>query len=174
MNIEDILESIPSNKVKARREEIQDAIRANISPVQVDLIGRLLDSVDFLNREISSIDEQIQALISNRHEDLKIAMSIPGMGFTSASTILAEIGNFKDFKTGEQLAAYCGLVPSVYQSAGKLITGHITKHGSPHVRRMLIEVAHALSRTKADSKRLRAMFSVKFQAPFPDSFTPNP
>jgi len=163
LSIGDILESIPSKKVKARREEIQDAIRANISPVQVDLIGRLLDSVDFLNREISSIDEQIQALISKRHEDLKIAMSIPGMGFTSASTILAEIGNFKDFKTGAQLAAYCGLVPSVYQSAGKLITGHITKHGSPHVRRMLIEVAHALSRTKADSKLKRFYFRIKMR-----------
>ena len=161
LSIEDILESIPSKKVKARREEILDAIRAKISPVQVDLIGRLLDSVDFLDKEISSIDKQIQALISKRHEDLKIALSIPGMGVTSASTILAEIGNFNDFKTGEQLAAYCGLVPSVYQSAGKLITGHITKHGSPHVRRMLIEVAHAISRTKADSKLKRFYFRIK-------------
>ena len=78
-------------------------------------------------------------------------MSIPGMGLVSASTILAEIGDFNDFRTGDQLASYCGLVPSVYQSAGKLITGHITKRGSPHVRRMLIEVAHAVSRTRGDS-----------------------
>ena len=88
-------------------------------------------------------------------------MSIPGMGFISASTILAEIGNFEDFETGDKLAAYCGLVPSVYQSAGKLITGHITKRGSPHVRRMLIEVAHAISRTKADSKLKRFYFRIK-------------
>ena len=161
LSIEDILDSIPSKKLKAKKEEIQDAIRTNISPVQVDLIGRLLDSVDYLGKEIESIDKQIQALISKRKEDLRIAMSIPGMGFTSASTILAEIGNFKDFKNGEKLAAYCGLVPSVYQSAGKLITGHITKHGSPHVRRMLIEVAHAISRTKADSKLKRFYFRIK-------------
>jgi len=161
LSIEDILDSIPSKKLKAKREEIQDAIRANISPVQVDLISLLLDSVDFLTREIASIDKQIQTLISKSQGDLKIAMSIPGMGFTSASTILAEIGCFRDFKTGEKLAAYCGLVPSVYQSAGKLITGHITKHGSPHVRRMLVEVAHAISRTKADSKLKRFYFRIK-------------
>jgi transposase len=88
-------------------------------------------------------------------------MPIPGMGIISASTILAEIGNFGGFKTGEQLAAYCGLVPSVYQSAGKPITGNITKHGSPHVRRMLIEVAHAISRTKADSRLKRFYFRIK-------------
>jgi len=127
----------------------------------VNLIGRLLDSIDFLSKEIASIDKQIQALIAGKQEDLKIAMSIPGMGIISATTILAEIGNFSDFKTGEQLAAYCGLVPSVYQSAGKLITGHITKRGSPHVRRMLIEVAHAISRTKADSKLKQFYFRIK-------------
>ena len=145
----------------AKRKEIQDAIRMNMSPAQVDLISLLLDSVDILNREIESIDKQIQDLISKRQDDLKIAMSIPGMGFTNASAILAEIGDFKDFRTGDKLAAYCGLVPSVYQSAGKLITGHITKHGSPHVRRMLIKVAHAISRTKADSKLKRFYFRIK-------------
>ena len=160
-SIEDILDGIPSKKIKAKREKILGAIQANISPVQVDLIGRLLDSIDFLSMEIASIDQQIQTLFARRQEDLKIAISIPGMGVTSATTILAEIGNFADFKTGEQLAAYCGLVPSVYQSAGKLITGHITKRGSPHVRRMLIEVAHAISRTKADSKLKRFYFRIK-------------
>lgn len=161
LSVEDILYSIPSKNLKAKREEIRDAIQTNISPVQVNLIGQLLDSVNFFSREIALIDSQIQVLIAKRQEDLKIAMSIPGMGMTSASTILAEIGNFEDFKTGDKLAAYCGLVPSVYQSAGKLITGHITKHGSPHVRRMLIEVAHAISRTKADSKLKRFYFRIK-------------
>jgi transposase len=74
------------------------------------------------------------------------------MGFVSASTILAEIGDFRDFSSPDKLAAYCGLVPSVYQSAGKLINGHITKHGSPHIRSMIIDVAHAIIRTKRDSK----------------------
>lgn len=69
---------------------------------------------------------------------------MPGMGFISASTILAEIGDFRDFSSANKLAAYCGLVPSVYQSAGKLINGHITKHGSPHIRRIIVEVAHAI------------------------------
>ena len=40
------------------------------------------------------------------------------------------------FKAGEKLAAYCGSAPSVYQSAGKLIAGHIIEHGSTYARRM--------------------------------------
>lgn len=81
-------------------------------------------------------------------EDLEIAMSIPGVGFISASSIIAEIGNYRDFANGNKLAAWCGLVPSIYESAEKRIIGSITKHGSKHVRRMLVQVAHAISRTK--------------------------
>jgi len=71
----------------------------------------------------------------------------PGIGFISASTILAEVGDFNDFDKAEQLAAWAGLVPTVYQSADKLITGSITKHGSRHIRRILVEVAQAISRS---------------------------
>ena len=74
---------------------------------------------------------------------------------------MAEIGDFRDFGSPNKLAAYCGLVPSVYQSGGKLINGHITKHGSPHIRAMIIEVAHAIIRTKRDSKLKKFFLRIK-------------
>ena len=52
-------------------------------------------------------------------------------------------------------------MPSVYQSAGKLINGHITKHGSPHIRGMIIEVAHAIIRTKRNSKIKKFFLRIK-------------
>jgi len=87
-------------------------------------------------------------------------MSIPGVGFTSASTLLAEIGDITDFKKPEQLAAWAGLVPSVYQSAGKLITGSITKHGSRHIRWILVQVARVIARGR-NSKLKRFFLRVK-------------
>ena len=88
-------------------------------------------------------------------------MSIPGIGFTAAAIILSEIGDFKDFEEPEQLAAWTGLTPSVYQSADKLVTGSITKHGSRHIRRILIEVAKVIARTnKSKLKR----FFLRIQA----------
>jgi transposase len=89
-------------------------------------------------------------------EDLEIAMSMTGMGFTSSSTILAEIGNYKDFVTAEQLASWCGLTPKVSQSADKLVTGSITKQGSKHVRRILVQVAHAIAKSK--NSKLKRFF----------------
>lgn len=53
------------------------------------------------------------------------------------------------------------LVPSVYQSTGKLISGHITKHGSPNIRGMIIEVAHAIIQTKKPLKLKKFSLMVK-------------
>ena len=84
---------------------------------------------------------------------MKIAMSVPGIGFTAATTILAEIGNFKDFSTPERLSAWCGLVPSVYQSADKLLTGSITKQGSKHIRWIMVQVAQAAAKKRGSKLR---------------------
>jgi transposase len=161
LNPEEILERIPSGRVRAKKEEIRGVIQSNLSPSQIFLIQSHLNMIDALNKQIAEIDAKISAQISSRKEDLRIALSMPGMGSISASTILAEIGDFRDFSSANKLAAYCGLVPSVYQSAGKLINGHITKHGSPHIRAMIVEVAHAIIRSKQNSRLKKFFLRIK-------------
>jgi hypothetical protein len=87
-------------------------------------------------------------------------MSVPGIGFKAATTILAEIGNYRDFSTPDKLASWCGIVPSVYQSADRLITGKITKQGSKHIRWMLVQVAQAALK-KRDSKLRKFFLRIK-------------
>jgi transposase len=161
IDLEEILESIPSKRVRANREEIRGIVQANLSSSQIFLLRSHLNTIDALNKQIAEIESKISDQFSSRNEDLRIALSIPGMGFISACTILAEIGDFREFSSSNKLAAYCGLVPSVYQSAGKMINGHITKHGSPHVRWMIIEVAHAITRSKQDSRLKRFFLRIK-------------
>jgi transposase len=98
--------------------------------------------------------------MSTKQNDLKIAMSIPVIEFTSAATILAEIGNYRNFSSPEQLASYFGIVPFVSQSADKLNTGCITKHGSKHLRWIMVQVAHAASK-KIGSKLRRLYLRVR-------------
>ena len=132
LDLDEILESIPSRKVRAIKEKIRGTIQLNLSPLQVFLIQSHLDMIDAITKQIAEVDSKVSDQLFTRNNDMRIALSMPGMGFVSASTILAEIGDISDFNSPDKLAAYCGLVPSVYQSAGKLINGHITKHGSPH------------------------------------------
>ena len=48
-------------------------------------------------------------------------------------TILAEVGDVRDFVSADCLVSWAGLAPSVYQSADTLVTGRITKRGSKHL-----------------------------------------
>jgi hypothetical protein len=70
----------------------------------LDLMGCVQDKID-------KLDMDLKRKISTRQNDLKIAMSIPGIEFTSAATILAKIGNYRNFSSPEQLASYFGIVP---------------------------------------------------------------
>ena len=158
--VDDILKSINLKRIKATAEDIREAIKNSLDFTQILLIRGSLEQMEAIQKRIDEIRKEIKSRIAYRKDDLKIAMSIPGVGFTSASTLLAEIGDITDFKKPEQLAAWAGLVPSVYQSAGKLITGSITKHGSKHIRWILIQVARVIARGR-NSKLKRFFLRVK-------------
>lgn len=147
-DVDEIIESIPSGRVRKKADQIREAIMANFDQVQILSIKISISLIASINQKIKEVDAEIQSRIVNRQRDLEIAMSIPGIDFVSGVTILAEIGNYRDFASSEQIAAYFGLVPYVYQSAGKLYTGPITKMGSKHLRWILVQVAHAASRVK--------------------------
>jgi hypothetical protein len=66
-----------------------------------------------IQKRINNLDIEIMNRLKRLKEDLEMSMSIPGIGFISASSILAEIGNYRDFANRNKLAAWCGLVPSI-------------------------------------------------------------
>jgi len=153
-NIDEILKMITSKQILRKEQELRQAVTNSLDPARIMLIRTYLELIEKIESEIEILNKEIMSRMQKLKDDLEIAMSMTGMGFTSASTILAEIGNVKDFETAEQLASWCGLTPKVSQSADQLVTGSITKQGSKHVRRMLVQVAHAISKSK-DSKLKR-------------------
>lgn len=158
--IEEIISGIPSKRVRKKADELKEAIRNSIDSNEVFLIKTNLEAIDCLDEKIKLLDAEICVKVKTFEEDLKILMSLPGIGMTSAATIIAEMGDYRDFPHADKMAMYFGIVPTVYQSAGKLRTGRITKRGSKHMRRILVEVAKAISKTKKDSKLKRFFLRV--------------
>ncbi|HOI84490.1 MAG TPA: IS110 family transposase [Acholeplasmataceae bacterium] len=65
-------------------------------------------------------------------------MSIPGIGDNLAIRLIGELGDLDRFERSQQLVAYAGIDPRVYQSGQ--MTGdhlHITKKGNKHLRTLL-------------------------------------
>jgi transposase len=64
-----------------------------------------------------------------------------GIDTITAITLVAELHDFRRFRSPSQLMAYLGLVPSEYSSGPQRHRGGITRTGNRHVRRLLIEAA---------------------------------
>ena len=73
---------------------------------------------------------------------IRLIESMPGAGFLSAATVIAEIGDFSVFKSPKQLFAYFGLDPAVKQS-GKFVGSDVkmSKRGSGVARRAIFTIA---------------------------------
>jgi hypothetical protein len=64
-----------------------------------------------------------------------------GIDTLTAVGLCSEIGDFERFAHPEQLMSYLGLVPSEHSSGQSRRQGAITKTGSGHSRRLLVEAA---------------------------------
>jgi len=78
-----------------------------------------------------------------------------GVDTLTAVGLVAEIGDITAFKHPKQLASYLGLVPSEQSSGTRRRQGAITKAGSSHARRLLIEAAWHYRRPPRVSLTLR-------------------
>jgi transposase len=78
-----------------------------------------------------------------------------GISTLSALGICAEVGQFERFEHPDSLAAYLGIVPCENTSGEHRRQGAITKAGSTHARRLLIEAAYHYQRHIANGEKLQ-------------------
>jgi len=99
------------------------------------------ETLALLDRQIKEAEERMIA--DNKHrEEVKLLVTIPGIKYLSALTIMAEIGDITRFPSAKKLMGYAGVVPSTYASGGKVRHGKIIKQGSSWLRYILVEAAH--------------------------------
>jgi transposase len=105
------------------------------------------DSIESYLRILATLDLEIKLLskelvgIAEHDEDVKLLMTIPGIGYYSAVLMKSEIGDVNRFPFGERLCSYAGLVPSTHASGKTVWHGSITKEGSHWLRWVMVEAA---------------------------------
>jgi transposase len=117
-------------------------VRRQAAAVLEDLPGWANTVVGDLLSELHRLDERIEQyerhilVIAGQDERAKALMRLSGVGPTTATALLAMIGNGHEFKCGRQFAAWLGLTPGQYSSGGKTRLGRITKAGDGYLRTM--------------------------------------
>jgi len=114
-------------------------------------LGRLADDlreVEERLRQVTADDPEVARLLGQR-----------GIGPVTAWTLRAEIGRFDRFRTGKQLARFCGLSPRNASSGQRQADAGLIRAANPQLRAVLIEAAHRLGRLdrrwRAFAQRLR-------------------
>jgi transposase len=120
------------------RQLAQDSIGSN-SPAVAFELQQVIRSILFLQDEIQLLDAQIKNAVLALDSPV---MSIPGISYTLAAIILAEIGDVEKFDSPAKLLAFAGLEPSMYQS-GNFTASHcnMVKRGSKYLRWALLQAA---------------------------------
>jgi transposase len=120
-----------------------------IAEQQLDL-GEDQLTLDFLRMEVDLRRSSLKILderISRRVEDADVKQKVValrafrGVGNLTALCTIAELGDPKRFRCGQQVASYCGLIPSEDSSGQRVKRGAITRSGNARLRRLLVESA---------------------------------
>src|SRR3989338_2877579 len=122
---------------------------------EVSIHKEAIASLDII---LKKVEDEIKTNAVHLTKDMQRLMTIPGVGIVTASTIVAEVGDFSNFKRPENLASFAGLVPRERSSGGKQRLGSITHQGSTYLRYVLIETALRVRETK-DTLSLYAFYA---------------
>jgi transposase len=103
---------------------------------QTDQLQATLTPIDRWLRAYARRQIGCQALVANHY----------GVGWLTAPTILAELGDVRRFRNGDAIVRYTGLDVTVYSSDGKRSPGHLARQGPPALRWALFEAAMTSAR----------------------------
>ncbi|MCK6377004.1 MAG: IS110 family transposase, partial [Zoogloea sp.] len=128
-------------------EVIEDASNELPGVARLGLQRALLHWID-LDLQMAWCDERIAAHVRADARAAKAA-TLLGVGPTTASALVATVGDFARFASARQFGAWLGLVPSQNSTGGKASLGRITKRGDDYLRTLLIQGAKSAVMTAA-------------------------
>ena len=123
-----------------------------LSPMAVRLIEELSEDWRRLDIWIEDLTDEIE-LLANEDPCCQRLMTVPGIGPTISSAMVAAIGDGSGFATGRDLSAWLGLVPRQMSTGDRTILGRISKRGNRYIRTLLVQAAHIILVRRPQSAR---------------------
>jgi transposase len=142
------LVKLAQGSLKHKQDELAESLNGFADDHFRWLLKDTLHELESLDRKVLQLDRRIADHL-RPHQDLVLRLcTIPGVDFTAASIILAEVGfDMSRFPTPEHLASWAGLCPGNNESGGKRFSGR-TRDGNRYLRRTLVQSAWSVLRKK--------------------------
>jgi transposase len=125
--------------------DLLDPASEEISQALKRLLTSMIDDFKHKNELVKERENLLKELTKHNSQAQNL-MTIPGVGFITATAIVGKVGNVDAFENGRQLAAWLGLVPKQYSTGGKIQLGRISKRGDRTLRALLVHGARSVLR----------------------------
>lgn len=109
------------------------------------IMDRHLKRLESLRNDLAAAERRLQSVTKSDPVVGKL-LTLPGVGPVTAWVLRAEIGRFDRFRTGKQLARFCGLSPRNASSGTRQADAGLIKAANPDLRALLMQAAHRLAR----------------------------
>jgi transposase len=109
------------------------------------LVDRHVWQIRLLGRELGLVERRLAQAVADDPLVTRLR-TLRGIGLVTACVLRAEIGDFGRFRTGKQLARFCGLTPRNVSSGQRQADAGLIRAGNPVLRATVIEAAHRLRR----------------------------
>jgi len=131
----------------------RNEILATLSKDICDSVGVIFSTLDAVEEQKKYLEKRL-CVITGDDEDIRLLMTIPGIGIVNACTIKAYIDNIDRFESYKHFSSYCGLAPWVQASNETFHIGRITKRGPSDLRTALVQCVVAMVRMKKTTGNL--------------------
>jgi len=135
-------------RLRSKLLDLELALEGSVDEHHRLLLRLQLERVDELDVDVDRLDAVIRKHLAPYKQQITLLQGIPGVDWVTSATLIAEIGaDMNVFANDRALAAWAGLAPGNYESAGKQTKGR-TRRGNVHLRTALIQAAICAARTK--------------------------
>jgi transposase len=125
--------------VRALIDDLQNPLPLALRPALTEAVAEIQD----FERRIKSIEKQLHAPAKD-DPVISSLKTIPGIGFLTATALVAFVGDVRRFPSGRHFSSYLGLTPRKHSSGLARHLGRISKRGDPYLRMLLIHGARSV------------------------------
>jgi transposase len=139
---------LAKGRLREKIPQLEPALEGRMEQHHRDILKLQLRRMQALDQDLAELEAKIQEKLKPYRPQLELLTEIPGVDWTLAAVIIAELGvDMKVFKTASQLASWAGVCPGNNESAGRRKSGRVTQ-GNVHLKTALVEAAQASTRAK--------------------------
>ena len=129
------------NRISLTPDQLKECAKNSIgisSVAEVIQIKHLVAQIELIKEQITEIDKKIEEFSIQNNSPI---LTIPGISHFSGTSILAELGDIRNYSKPSQIIKFAGVAPSHYESS-QFNAPHtaITKKGSKYLRKTLYQI----------------------------------